>query len=99
MSAPVFECLAAGSYRVIGALSFATVPALMSTSSGLFGQNKAVSLALDGVERIDSAGLALLVSLVRQARQADCTLTLTGAPEQLLGLARVGGVDHILPLA
>lgn len=99
MSQPCFESLADGRYRLVGELSFATVPALMAESASLFSAGGDVTLVLDQVERIDSAGLALMVSLLRQARERGQALDLQSVPEQMLGLARVGGVDHILTLS
>lgn len=99
MTKPRFESLVDGRYRLAGELSFATVPALMTESASLFSAGKDVTLLLDGVERIDSAGLALMISLVRQAHKHGQALSLEGVPDQMLGLARVGGVEHILALS
>ncbi len=93
-----FEAQTNGRFCLVGELSFATVPVLMKESAELFKQGKTITLALNAVERIDSAGLALLLSLLRQAGEHGQKLSFVGAPEQLLSLARVGGVDQVLPL-
>ena len=96
MSQARFESLADGHYRLAGELSFATVPGLMAESASLFVAGQDLTLSLDQVERIDSAGLALMVSLLRQAREQGLVLNLQALPEQMLGLARVGGIEHLL---
>ncbi len=89
---------APGQFSLAGELSFATVPDLAEAGESLFEGVDQVSVDLTEVDRSDSAGLALLVSWTRQARQQGKQLSFHQIPEQLLGLARVSGVDHILPL-
>lgn len=93
-----FEIQDESQFRLVGELNFTTVPALMAESAEIFKQGETITLMLDAVERIDSAGLALLVSLLRQAGDNGQELNFVGAPEQLLNLARVGGVDRVLSL-
>ncbi len=87
-----------GQYALVGELSFASVPGLVGLGVSLFDGVDAASLDLSQVDRSDSAGLALLVSWVRLARQQGKQLSLVQIPPQLLGMARVSGVDHILSL-
>lgn len=89
---------APGQFSLAGELSFATVPQLVEAGESLFEGVDQVSVDLTNVGRSDSAGLALLVSWIRLARQQGKQLSFHQIPEQLLGLARVSGVDHILPL-
>ena len=56
-------------------------------------------LDLSGLTRIDSAGVATLVAFVKHSRERQMEVTLSGAPAQLLTMARVSGVDTMLPLA
>jgi len=90
------EQQAAGRGRLSGPLTFATVPQLFQQGRQLFADSNNLQLDLAGVERSDSAGLALLVSWVRLAQQHGGTITFLNVPQQLLGLARVGGVDQVL---
>ncbi|MDZ7808811.1 MAG: ABC transporter substrate-binding protein [Arhodomonas sp.] len=53
---------------------------------------------LSAVERADSAGLALVLEWVRAARAARTAGPFPGNARQLLAIARVSGVDAILPL-
>lgn len=86
-------------HRVSGELVFATVPGLWHESAGLLAGAGPLELDLSGVSRADSAGLALLVAWTREAHRRGRALRLTGMPEQMRGLARLSGLDGLLPLA
>lgn len=96
MSDVRLEQQAAGCSRLVGPLTFDSVPLLFEQGRQLFANGGSVELDLASVERSDSAGLALLVSWVRLAKQQGATITFRNIPEQLQGLARVGGVEQIL---
>jgi phospholipid transport system transporter-binding protein len=85
-------------FNVNGDLSFETVPqwakALQQQLNG-----SELTLDLTQVARADSAGLAFLVSALATARQRQINLQLLGAPAQLRQLARVSGVEHVLPFS
>lgn len=85
--------------RVEGELSFVTVPALQQQAAGLFESARELDVDLSGVERADSAGLALLIEWMREARRRDKALRLLNMPAQMLAIARVSSLDEILPLA
>ena len=96
MSQAELQCQSAGHYSLIGELSFETVPGLVSAGEQLFQSESKVLLDLSQLERSDSAGLALLMSWLRQARYKRCELRFQQVPEQLLRLARVSAVDQLL---
>ncbi|MEH6357399.1 MAG: STAS domain-containing protein [Pseudomonadales bacterium] len=50
------------------------------------------------VSRAGSAALTVLFSWIRHAADLSKTIEFTNLPEDLLGVAKVSGVDHILPL-
>ena len=52
---------------------------------------------LSGVTRVDSAALALLLAWLRRAKALDARVELRAMPESLLALARLYGVDVLLP--
>ncbi len=56
------------------------------------------SIDMAGIERIDSAGLALMLELTRRAKARGQTLRFTNAPRQLLTLAGFFELDAILTL-
>lgn len=98
MSAASLEAQGPGRSRLSGALTFDSVPQLFQQGRQLFATAGEVELDLTGVERSDSAGLALLTGWLRQARQQGGTIRFVNVPAQLQGLARVGGVERILGL-
>lgn len=59
----------------------------------------AFTLDLAGVTYSSSAGLALLLDWLRTAQQVKKQPCLRGMPADMLALARVSGLEGILPLA
>lgn len=54
------------------------------------------TLDFSGVERADSAALALIFSAMRQTQRAGRTLTCTGLPPSFITLADLYGVSDLL---
>ncbi|MAL97997.1 STAS domain-containing protein [Hydrocarboniclastica marina] len=54
---------------------------------------------LSGVESADSAFMALLLSWIRLCERRGVVLELVAVPEPLLAMARVSGLETILPVA
>jgi len=83
--------------HVKGALVHATV---------MFAQAQIVALLVPGVVNInfqdvtacDSASLALLMALLREGSAKKTTLTFVHLPVQMRKLAKVSGVEALLPL-
>ncbi len=89
-----------GSYLVSGELRFDTVPALLEHSRSLFAAGvPALQLDLQDVAHADSAGLALLIEWFRAARAAGQEISFINVPSQMLDMARVSGLDGVLPLS
>ena len=86
-----------GHFQVVGDLSFDTVPALSAQSASLFHGCPALEIDLGGIERADSAGLALLIEWVRRARALEQQIRLVNIPEQMRDIVRVSGLDKVLP--
>jgi phospholipid transport system transporter-binding protein len=83
---------------IAGDLSFASVPALWEQWRGMGIDGEVVDVDLSRVERSDSAGLALLVACLRDARQTGKSVRFFNIPAQMLAMARVSGLDQVLPL-
>lgn len=82
-----------------GDLDKHTVPAALKQARQLIlGAGGPIRLDLGAVTRADSAGIAMLLDCMRQARQAGLEVRFQRVPEQMLAIARVSGLDHILPL-
>jgi len=82
--------------RVSGPLTFETVTGLYRTSTPWFSGRSELVVDLSGVTRIDSAGLALMVEWLRQARGSQCTLQFRNIPEQVLTLVRINGLQDVI---
>jgi phospholipid transport system transporter-binding protein len=98
VSEPQLEQVGDGSVRVSGDLTFATVSEVLRESAGMVGSDpRALEIDLAGVRRADSAGLALLVHWLRQARDRGREVVFRNLPEQMLAIARVSDLQDILP--
>lgn len=99
MSDAQLQRLASGRYRLRGVLDFDSVPGLSARGPELFDEAETVEVDLAEVARADSAGVALLVEWMQQARRRGGEIRYLNIPSQMLAIARVSGLDHILPLS
>lgn len=79
-----------------GELTFDTVARLWENSDVLLAKGTDLVIDLQGITRADSAGLALLMGLLRKAHQRGKSLKFANVPEKLLAIARVSGVASFL---
>ena len=79
--------------HVGGDLTFATVGKVARDSQWRHA-SRVVDLA--GVNACDSAGLALLIEWLRQARRAGTAIVYRNVPERMLQLARISELDGII---
>ena len=89
----IIEGSAVGGYRLIGELTYSTVPAVFQQGIEFADET---GMDLGGVKRIDSAGLALLVEWTCEARRQGKTLVLEQMPESLRSLIEVSGLGEVL---
>lgn len=87
-----------GRIAIHGDLSFDSVPGVWAELQALFSQYADLDLELARVERSDSAGLALLVECQRLAGETGRNVRFFNIPDQMLAIARVSGLDEVLPL-
>jgi phospholipid transport system transporter-binding protein len=87
-----------GRLRFHGDLGFASVAALRLQWPGISAGPATLEVDLSDVQRADSAGLALLVDCARRARQMGQSIRFFNIPAQMLAIARVSGLDEVLPL-
>lgn len=88
-----------GRFRIVGELTFNTVPEVAKKGLALFdGAGTDLCIDLRGVSRTDSAGLALLIAWLRYAKKENKTLQFLNIPTQMLAIARISSLDQILPL-
>lgn len=81
-----------------GEMTFSTVPAALQQSRTLFMGRGVLSVDLKGVQRVDSAGVSLLLEWLREMRREQRQIHFTNVPHALQRLARMGGVDSLLSL-
>ena len=84
-----------GQYALSGELSFRTVPGLLREGERLFEGCSAFVLDLQGVDRADSAGLALLLEWLRSCRRRQQDLYFRNLPQALVEIARVSNLDEV----
>jgi phospholipid transport system transporter-binding protein len=86
-----------GEWMVLqGHLNMDTVPAWFATGlQRLAGEDLLVDFSR--VESVDSAAVSMLLGWERAAQHGERELRVTGLPESLLSLARLYGVDKLLP--
>ncbi len=79
-----------------GHLNMETVPAWFASGlQRLSGEDLLVDFS--GVESVDSAAVGMLLGWTRAAQSGSHVLKVVGLPENLLTLARLYGVDEMLP--
>jgi|GEM_PF-1099265 Predicted NTP binding protein (contains STAS domain) len=79
---------------VSGSLTFSTVPEVGGQLARLVGDAERINLA--AMERIDSAGVALLLEAMLSARQAGRSLRLEGVPSRMRALIDVYGIAEFM---
>jgi phospholipid transport system transporter-binding protein len=86
--------------RVSGPLSFATVPSLLpSSGQWLKPGREQLMVDLSSVPWADSAGLALLLEWLAQAKARNIALHFSGIDRQVAEIIRVNGLQELLGLA
>jgi phospholipid transport system transporter-binding protein len=86
-----------GVYRLEDALTFATVPILRQPGLDLIAAAKGdVQFDLECVPLTDSAGLALLIDWLAEARSRQRTLRYLKVPEALSELAKLSDVEELI---
>ena len=87
-----------GRLLLTGELSMDTVPELLKQGHLQNGSDAQIRVDLQGVERADSAGVALLVEWQRAASCQQRSISFQNIPSQMLAIARLSGVDELLAL-
>lgn len=84
-------------WTVEGELTFAAVPEVQERSPEWFSEPPG-TLDLAGVERIDSAGIALVIEWARRARLAGADMRLVNVPAGMTALSKTTGLDRLLKI-
>lgn len=90
-----------GRLQVVGVLDYLSGPALREQGRALIKRASIDPLLIDcsAVERSSSVGLSLLLCLMRDAKATGRRIQIVGLPKDMLDIARVSGLDRVLPLA
>lgn len=88
-----------GNWSLEGELGVASVAALLARTAPALKGSGDIEVDLGGVTRADSAGLALLVELMRASSRKGRRIAFNRVPAQLLSIARVCGIETILSLS
>jgi phospholipid transport system transporter-binding protein len=88
-----------GEYQLQGSLTLQSVVRLLTQSEMMFHANgPSLKIDMTPVNRVESAGLALLVEWRRRAQAVGKTIHYQNIPAQLIDIARLSGVAGILEL-
>jgi phospholipid transport system transporter-binding protein len=88
-----------GVLEVSGRMTFQTVPELAARSAQWFNaSNPAVTVDLGKVTMADSAGLALMLDWMKQARAAKREIKFLNLPDQVRRLIRVSHLNSAFDL-
>ena len=85
--------------HVCGELDFDSVADLWDTTGSLFRAEPVHRIDLSGVQRSNSAGVALMVEWLRQARRRQWPLAFVNIPDQIRAIIEVAELETVLPLA
>ena len=89
------------SLRVMAPMVIANANALLDAGRGLLHAISASSTAtvidLAAVKEVDSSALGVILAWLRSAAEKNLSLRLVDPPASLLSLAKLYGVDELLP--
>lgn len=85
-----------GVFEISGRMTFQTVPQFVAhAGQWLKSGAGAITFDMRGVTLADSAGLALMLEWLQQARAANRELVFANVPEQVRHLIRVNGLTQV----
>ncbi len=90
-----WQMISDGHYCLSGRLEHDTVSTFWRQREEWLPQQLAVTLDLSALERVDSAGMVMLLHLCQYIEQSGGQLTLCKMPEQLSTLLRLSHVDSL----
>ena len=86
-------------YSISGVVDFSTVPVLMRKATDIYKTDNSSSISeleidLSQVTACNSAGLALILEMIKDARANNITLNFEKLPESLLSIAKAYGIEN-----
>jgi phospholipid transport system transporter-binding protein len=96
-AASAFVAVSSGLYRLEAPLTFASVAGLRDQGLKMIDSApEGLTLDLQAVPTVDSAGLALLIDWLGEARSRSRRLKYVQPPNALLSLARLSEVERLI---
>lgn len=88
--------LGEGRFALKGEMSFVTAERILAASEEPFEQHTRIEVDLSGVQKTDSAGLALLLEWITWANHTVREIRFIEMPERVLAIAKTTEVDQLL---
>ena len=88
--------LGEGRFSLSGEMTFETAERILLSSEDSFEQHTRIEVDLAGVDKSDSAGLALLLEWITWANHTVREIRFQSMPERVLAIAKTTEVDHLL---
>ncbi|MEM8815004.1 MAG: STAS domain-containing protein [Pseudomonadota bacterium] len=88
--------LGEGRFALDGEMSFDTAERILKASETPFGQYTRLEVDLAGVDKADSAGLALLLEWITWANHTVREIRFTSIPERIVAIAKTTEVEPLL---
>ncbi|EGA69277.1 putative anti-sigma B factor antagonist [Vibrio sinaloensis DSM 21326] len=85
-----------GQYAISGVLDRDSVPALWSELKQMQMKQHDAEVSLQQLNRIDSAGMVMLIHLIEHAKKQNCHIMLSFVPKQLRTLFQLSNVEQHL---
>lgn len=79
-----------------GKLTVDTVVQTLSQTKPLISYDTSLTIHFEHIENCDSAGLAFVTAILREAKRKRTNLSFANVPQQMLDLSRVSGLDRLL---
>ena len=96
MSDFALQDLGDGRFSLVGQVSFHTAESILRESAKLFAEHESIRVDLSGVERTDSAGLALLLEWISQASRSGRQISFDEIPVKIQAIAETAEIDELL---
>ena len=90
------EDLGDGRFVLTGDMSFETAERILRESEEPFEHHTRIEVDLSGVEKADSAGLALMLEWITWANHTVREIRFKDMPERIVAIAKTTEVDHLL---
>ncbi|NOH97112.1 lipid asymmetry maintenance protein MlaB [Vibrio sp. 99-70-13A1] len=96
MSHPQWKSASLNEFQLSGDLDRESVPSLWLTLERWKTTESEVQVDLNQVNRIDSAGMVMLIHLIEHAKNQNCHIMLSFVPEQLRTLFQLSNIQPLM---